>query len=105
MELAVEVYALCRLLPKGEEYRIVGQLTRAGVSIPANIAEGHARASRRDYAHFVAIAQGSLAEVETYLILVQQLAFVNAAQTAHAEQLCGEVRRMLHALHAKLAQG
>ena len=102
MNLVVEIYALTREFPRSEEYRLVGQMTRAAVSIPANLAEGHARQTRRDYAHFVAIAKGSQAELETYLILVERLGFATPARMENASSLCGEVRRMLIALHQRL---
>src|ERR1700674_4730148 len=70
MHLAAEAYRLGRLLPKVEEYRLTSQLLRAAASVPANIAEGHARGTRKDYAHFVSIARGSLAETETILLLL-----------------------------------
>jgi four helix bundle protein len=69
MALAAEAYRLARLLPKEEQYRLTGQILRAAASVPANIAEGHARGTRKDYAHFVSIARGSLAETETFLQL------------------------------------
>lgn len=104
MELIEEVYRLCRLLPKTEEYRLTSQLTRAAVSVAANIAEGHERATRRDYAHFISIARGSLAEVETYLILIARLNFVTEQQASKAAGLAGEVGRMLNSLHHRLQQ-
>ena len=56
MDLAVEIYRLAEMLPRSETYRLVSQMTRAAASVPANIAEGHARATRKDFANFVAIA-------------------------------------------------
>lgn len=70
MDLAAAVYRLTRQMPKQEEYRISGQMIRAATSIPANIAEGHRRGTCKDYGHFVSIAKGSLAELETFLLLV-----------------------------------
>ena len=67
MRVAAEAYRLRKLLPKAEQYRLTSQLLRAAASVPANIAEGHARGTRKDYAHFVSIARGSLAETETIL--------------------------------------
>jgi four helix bundle protein len=73
MVLAADVYRLTRDMPKHEEYRLSAQLIRAAASVPANLAEGHGRGTRRDYAQFVSIARGSLAEVETFLLLVSDL--------------------------------
>ncbi len=56
MRLAAEAYRLAKVLPKAEEYRLTSQLLRAAASVPANIAERHARGTRKDYAHFVTIA-------------------------------------------------
>ncbi len=71
--LAKEVYLLTRGFPKHEVYGLSSQAQRAAVSIPANIAEGHARDSTREYLQHVSIAQGSLAELETHLILAESL--------------------------------
>ena len=60
MDLAVETYRLTSKFPASETYRLVSQITRAIASVPANIAEGHARGTRKDYANFLAIASGSL---------------------------------------------
>ncbi|MCJ7502122.1 MAG: four helix bundle protein [Acidobacteriia bacterium] len=59
MDLTVMIYGLAAKLPSSETYRLVTQLTRAAASVPANIAEGHARGSRRDYANFLAVAKGA----------------------------------------------
>src|SRR3954452_4737041 len=56
-------------MPRSEEFRITSQLLRASASVPANVAEGWTRATRKDYARFVSIARGSVAEVETFLLL------------------------------------
>lgn len=73
MTLAATVYRLTRRLPKYEEYRISSQMVRAATSVPANIAEGHGRGTRKDYAKFVSTAKGSLAELETFLLLAADL--------------------------------
>ena len=67
MELVVEVYALTRGFPRSELYGLSNQMQRAAVSGPANIAEGHARHHPREYLNFLSVAEGSLAELETYL--------------------------------------
>jgi len=102
MDLSVEVYSLTKRFPASENFRMTSQLTRAAVSVPANIAEGRARSTRKDYGNFLAIAQGSLAEAETYILLSIRLGYVTAAQTEVAVSLIAEVGRMLTALRQKL---
>ncbi len=102
MDLVEEVYSLNRELPATERYQLISQISRAVVSIPANIAEGHSRSTRRDYANFVSIARGSNAEVETYLLLVVRLGFAPSSRVARALGLCNEVGRMLSALRESL---
>ena len=76
MELVRRVYALTKNFPKVEQYRLVDQLTRAVVSVPSNIAEGFGRSTNKDFAHFVVQARGSLFEVETQLIIANELGFI-----------------------------
>lgn len=103
MELAVDVYRLTRLLPKQEEYRISGQMIRAATAIPANIAEGHGRGTRKDYAHFISIAKGSLAELETFILLSRNLELAPHDKCEAILISAEEVGRMLTALRSKLA--
>jgi len=65
MLLVEKIYTVTRKFPKEEMYGIVSQLQRAAISVPSNIAEGHARNSRKEFIQFLGIAKGSLAEVET----------------------------------------
>src|SRR5688572_20462990 len=104
MRLAVEVYRLSAMFPRTEEYRLTAQITRAAASVPANIAEGHARGTRRDYANFLAIAKGSLAETDTFLLLALELEFTTADRANVASDLIQEVGRMLTALRLRLVQ-
>ena len=69
LKLAAMTYRLAKLMPRQEEYRLASQMLRAAASVPANVAEGHMRGSRKDYARFVTISRGSLAELETFLLL------------------------------------
>ena len=102
MRLAAEAYRLGRLLPKAEEYRLTSQLLRAAASLPANIAEGHARGIRKDYANFILIALGSLAETETIVLLMVDVELLKGDQVQVALELCAETGRMLNALLARL---
>ncbi|MBX9709316.1 MAG: four helix bundle protein [Caulobacteraceae bacterium] len=103
MLLAADAYRLTRLLPKQEEYRMASQIIRAAASIPANIAEGHGRGTRKDYAHFISIARGSLSELETFILLTRSLDLVDAAACDEVLHLAEEVGRMLTALRGRLA--
>ena len=80
IDLVVDIYRLSRQFPDDERYALGNQLQRAAVSIPANIAEGHARTSRKEFLLFISIAMGSLAELETHLIIAQKLAYVKEAE-------------------------
>ena len=102
MDLAVEAYQLSGGFPKHELYRLTAQLTRAAASVPANIAEGNARATRREYAHFLSIAKGSLNETETFILLAIRLHYLSDDQTAAALDLTSQVGRMLTTLRARL---
>ena len=104
MDLAVLIYDLTGHLPKTEQYRLIAQITRAAASVPANIAEGHARGSARDYANFLAIAKGSLMETETFLMLAIRLDYVTSEQARSALGLITEVSKMLTALRKRLLE-
>ncbi len=104
MTLARDVYALARLMPKQEEFRLTGQMLRAAVSIAANIAEGHARATRKDHAHFVSIARGSAAELETLVLLARDAELLPGASVAPVLQTTERVGKMLTRLHARLKE-
>ena len=95
MAAAREVYRLTPGLPREETYGMRSQITRAAVSVPANIAEGWARETLRDKAHFLAIAQGSLAETETLLTLCEDLDWFPKSETKDLRSLMDEISRML----------
>ena len=104
MDLAVLIYQLTSKLPHSENYRLVAQVTRAASSVPANIAEGNARATRRDYANLLAIAKGSLMETETFLMLAIRLKYVSQEESAQALSLITEVSKMLTSLRSRLSE-
>jgi len=95
MAAAREVYRLAPLLPREETYGMRSQLTRAAISIPANVAEGWTRESDWEKAQFLAIAQGSLAEVETLLTLCEQLAWFPPLETRELRSLLDQTSRIL----------
>jgi four helix bundle protein len=102
MELTRQVYQLTHSFPNHEMYGLRSQMQRAAVSIPANIAEGHARDSTKELLHHISIARGSLAELETFLILAQQLDYCEQDSTQGLLQTCDEESRMLSGLRASL---
>jgi four helix bundle protein len=102
MDLAELAYRLVKLMPKSEEYRLTSQLLRAVTSIPANIAEGHARGTRKTYAHHISIARGSAAEVETLLLLAKRAGLLAEKEACDALVSAGEIGRMLNVLHKRL---
>jgi|FaiFalDrversion3_1042247.scaffolds.fasta_scaffold22647_2 four helix bundle protein len=81
MELAEQVYEVTKVFPAEEKFGLTGQMRRAAVSIPANIAEGWARRSTRAFLQFLNIASGSLRELETYVMLAQRIALMKPEQT------------------------
>ncbi|MBL8545863.1 MAG: four helix bundle protein [Hyphomonadaceae bacterium] len=103
MDLAEAIYTAARLMPKQEEYRLTAQMIRAAISIPANIAEGNLRATRKDYAHFISIAQGSAAELETLLLLAERAKLLQPEVTTPLLNSIDPIGRMLNRLHARLA--
>ena len=97
--------ATCRLasqLPERERFGLWSQLTRASSSIPANIAGDHGRQGRREFANFVSIARGSLAELETFVRLAERLGYARPEETAPLKDLAGEVGRLTTRLHQSL---
>ncbi|HJU75994.1 MAG TPA: four helix bundle protein [Gemmatimonadaceae bacterium] len=98
MTLIARCYAVARSLPPDERFDLARQLRRASISIAANIAEGSGRRHKADYARFLAIARGSLSEVETYLEIIRQLDFAPGNQTSEALALASDVGKMLTGL-------
>jgi len=104
IDFATECYRLAKLLPKAEEFRITSQLLRAAASVPANIAEGWMRATRKDYARFVRVARGSLAEAETFLLLSVRTGLLPEPEAETAMAIADKLGRQLNVLWSQLAR-
>lgn len=102
IDLVVVSYRATASFPKSETYGLTSQIRRAATSIPANIAEGYGRGTRKEYLQFLMIAQGSLKELETHLIVSEKLAYLTAAQSARLLTETEELGRMLGSLIRKL---
>jgi four helix bundle protein len=98
MELVTAVYRIARDWPHEEQYGLTSQVRRAAVAIPSNLAEGHGRSGRREFAHHVSIAYGSLCELETQLLIAQRLDYSNAEATKSLMNRIAEVRRLTSGL-------
>ncbi len=98
ISLAEKVYALSGKLPPSELYGLTAQMRRAAVSIAANIAEGHGRETTGAFVQFLRIAQGSLKETETHVILAQRLKFAPAEEADELLDRCDELGRMVRGL-------
>ncbi|PYV83008.1 MAG: diversity-generating retroelement protein bAvd family protein [Acidobacteria bacterium] len=98
MDLVVASYALTKRLPHTELYGLVSQIQRAAVSIPANIAEGHGREHLGDYLHHLSMANGSLMELETHLLVAVRLNYLNNEELDEMSGQTQEVGRMLAGL-------
>ncbi|MCK7593154.1 four helix bundle protein [Pseudomarimonas salicorniae] len=104
MDLAEQTYALTATWPPHERFGLSSQAQRAAVSVPANIAEGHERRSRKEYRRFLAISAGSLAELETHLRLGVRIGISETSRTDAVLDLCREVGRIVRGIERGLAR-
>ena len=100
--LVRDVYVLTRRFPDDERFGLTSQVRRAAVSVPSNIAEGQARQHRKEFRQFLHVALGSLAELDTQLIIARELGYVAAKDLAGLSEQMLEVRKMTFGLLAKL---
>ncbi|RYE77804.1 MAG: four helix bundle protein [Hyphomicrobiales bacterium] len=98
VDLAAACYAATMEFPREELYGMVSQIRRASTSIPANIAEGHGRDSSGHYVQFLKVAQGSLKELETHIVVSLRVGLLDNDRTEMLLGRCDEIGRMLRAL-------
>lgn len=102
MDLVVEIYRLSQAFPNTEKFGLSAQIQRAAVSIPSNIAEGHARKSSGAFINHLSIAAGSLAELETQLMLAVRLGFCSEDVASPLFLCADEIGRILTGLKNSL---
>lgn len=95
MSLVRDVYTVTKVFPIEEQFGLISQLRRAAVSVPSNIAEGAARTSKREFAQFLSVARGSLAEVETQILIAKDLGYL-----VHDEEILAAISGLLRSISA-----
>ncbi len=93
IKLVKEVYVLSKQLPKDEQFGLISQMRRSAISIPSNIAEGSARNSDKEMTQFLYISLGSLAELETQIIIANELKFIN--ESVEVSDLIGSEKKLI----------
>ena len=102
MSLVTDIYKATTFFPREERYGLTAQIRRSAVSIPSNIAEGSARETTPDLLRFITIAYGSLAELETQLLIARNLDYLAEEIMFSLIQRCREIGRMLNGLRQSL---
>ena len=101
MDLSVAIYQMTKTFPKDEMFGLTSQMRRAAVSIASNIAEGEGRKSKKEFSHFLAIALGSKAELETQMLLCERVGLVEKDVSLSTQSLLNEIGKMLACLKLK----
>ena len=102
MDLVEASYKLSARLPQDERFGLISQIRRAATSVPANIAEGFGRWNARDFARFSAIASGSLRELETHLMIVQRLGYLDKVAVEEALHVADDLAKMLYRMRRRV---
>ncbi|NHZ87398.1 MAG: four helix bundle protein [Planctomycetia bacterium] len=102
MTLVTNVYKIVEKLPSEEKYGLKSQIRRSAVSIPSNIAEGHSRWYRKEFLHHLSISYGSIAELETQLLIAAELRFIKQDEVQSIFEKTTEIGKMINGLRKKL---
>jgi four helix bundle protein len=101
-DLTLLIYQVSKTFPRDELHGLTDQMRRAAVSVPANIAEGYARASKKEFLQFLYIANGSLAEIEYYIELTKDLGYINIETYNALEEKRQLVGKLLYGFIASI---
>ena len=104
VDLVVSCYKITRNFPDSERFGLTSQLQRAAVSVPANIAEGHGRGSTNSYLYHLSVANGSLTELDTHLLIAERLDYVSSEKLKPLRSRLTDVGKMLTGLRKSLRQ-
>ena len=102
MDLVEACYRASSNFPREEQFGLVSQVRRAATSVPANIAEGYGRWNIREFARFLAIANGSLRELETHIFIARRLGYLTPAGATPIIESASEVAKMIYAMRLKI---
>lgn len=105
VDFVVLIYEITKSFPPDEKFGLTSQIRRASVSIPANIAEGAARQSEKEFLQFISIAQGSSSEVETELLIACKIGYLEQTKYLELKQEIDSIGRMLIGLSNHLKKG
>jgi four helix bundle protein len=100
--LARNIYQVTSSFPNTQKYSLVDQMCRSAVSVPSNIAEGSKRSTNKDFKSFLHISLGSLAELETQLVIAHDLSYISEKDFPLLTKEVDEISKMLHSLIKKL---
>lgn len=102
MDLVEACYRISASFPHDERFGLLSQIKRAATSIPANIAEGYGRWNVREFARFLAIANGSLRELETHILIAKRLGYLAPGRATPILESANEVARMIYSMRSKI---
>jgi four helix bundle protein len=102
VDFVVMIYAVTKAFPPEEKFGLTSQIRRAAISVPANLAEGAARQSDKEFMHFISISQGSCSEVETELLIALKLGFLMEPDYIELKAAANSIGRMLVGLSKHL---
>jgi len=105
IDLVKEVYKITKKFPDSERYVLIDQIHRSAISIPSNIAEGQARQHTKEFRQFLYISLGSLAEVDTQLIISKELGYIDRRDLHTLNNKIAELRKMIHSILKNLITG